>query len=340
MKYIFNTQFLKVQPPATSFGDAWELLCLDLLRASDPDGDYLHLMPPDRGIDILHKSAAEAYQCKSDERGALGTIPAAPTVESLRTAVEHWNTFEWLQYRLATNAEYTGRGVEEILKVAEELGVGKRSILFLGPDYWSELCDQHLSKVQSRLDYRLFFTEEQTIDAFRKARYFEHKVKEYERLIKDKGYVLDLANNRTPVRLQIPFSLDLTVEHCLDVAMSLLGLTLRREEYADLRTSASPSISITIDRVSQDFSKKLAEYTDEERQKLSLWITIVWSDELSSDTKRSTREMHEFVTGLRDVNIDYVDRRAMTIRRFERSLEETMWTAVLGVPSVTMRGGA
>jgi hypothetical protein len=190
------------------------------------------------------------------------------------------------------------------------------------------------------LDYRLFFTEQQTLEAFRKARYFESKVNEYEQLIKKNAYVLNIANNRTPIRLQIPFSLDLTIEHCLDVAMSLLGLTLRGEEYADLRTSASPRISITIDRIPQDFTKKLADYTEEERQKLNLWITIIWSDELSPVARPGAGEMQALLTVLRDMNVDYGDRRNTTIQRFERSLEESMWTTVLGIPSDGIRRGA
>jgi len=75
MKYIFTSQFLKVLPPATSFGDAWELLCLDLVKAEDPTGDFQHLLPPDRGVDILRRRPPIGYQCKSDERGAFGTAP-------------------------------------------------------------------------------------------------------------------------------------------------------------------------------------------------------------------------------------------------------------------------
>jgi hypothetical protein len=217
MKYIFTSQFLKVTPPATSFGDAWELLCLDLLRANDPLTSYQHLGPPDRGIDILagtHPNRT-AYQCKADERGALGTAPMHLSIESLRTAAQHRDGLGWSEYRFATNADYSGKAVEEILQAAESLGVDRSQLAFLGPQYWSELCEQHLAKVQPRLDYRLQVTEAQVIAAFQRARYYEHKVEEYRNQIAGGNYRLELKNNRTPITLSLPFSRDLTIEHCL-----------------------------------------------------------------------------------------------------------------------------
>lgn len=224
MKYIFGAQFLKVVPPDTSFGDAWESLCLDLLRADDPSGDFMHLGPPDRGVDILHRDENRAYQCKADERGALGTITAAASLSSLRTAVGNMDELGWGEYLFATNANYSGNGTAEVLKLGSELGLSKKSIKFRGPEFWSELCEKHLQRVQSRLDYRLLVSEAEVIEAFRKARYYEDKVQEYQKLIQARGYIIELANNRTPLRLQIPFSPDLTIEHCLDVARELLGL--------------------------------------------------------------------------------------------------------------------
>ncbi len=62
MRYTFTSEFLKVVAPATSFGEVWELLCLELLRADTGDTTIQRLAPPDRGVDILRTATRTAYQ--------------------------------------------------------------------------------------------------------------------------------------------------------------------------------------------------------------------------------------------------------------------------------------
>jgi hypothetical protein len=76
MKYDFSAQFLRVLPPDTSFAEAWESLCHKLLCLEQNDPTFMRLHPPDKGIDILHRANQHAFQCKSDERGALGSLPS------------------------------------------------------------------------------------------------------------------------------------------------------------------------------------------------------------------------------------------------------------------------
>jgi hypothetical protein len=330
VKFIFNSQFLKVTPPATSFGDAWELLCLALLRANDPLVDYQHLGPPDRGIDILAGTFGNriAYQCKADERGALGTAPLQSSVESLRTAAEHRQGLGWSEYRFATNADYSGKAVEDIVQIAEAAGIAKSRVAFLGPQHWSDLCEQHLDKVQDRLDYRLQVTEAQVIEAFRRARYYEEKVEEYRDQIAAGKYRLELKNNRTPLILSIPFSRDLTIEHCLDVAMQLLNLSLDSLAYTDIGTSARPSISITIDRIPQSFNRKISELSEDELSRLQLWITIIWKDELERrEPREDTAADLAYLRRLESLQIPIAQRGPVTIERYSQRLETTIWSA-------------
>jgi hypothetical protein len=332
MKYIFTSQYLKVLPPATSFGEAWELLCFDLLRAENPSTHFQHLLPPDRGVDFLRRSyPPTAYQCKFDERGAFGTAPMQASLESLSTALRHRRALGWENYCFATNADYSGKAVEEIGTLAESLALSKAQVEFLGPQYWSDVCEKHLHKVQHRLDFRLQVTEQQVIEAFRKARYYEEKVEEYRKQIASGNFVLEVKNNRTPLRLAIPFSPELTVRHCLEVAMQLLGITLDSETYSDLDTSARPSISITVDRVPQGFSKRIGDFTDEELRKLELWITVVWKDELEN-----RRGDVLYLKRLRTYDMLHLtpkDRRATTVERYERSLQQTMWHSAVELSS-------
>jgi len=331
MKYIFTSQFLKVTPPATSFADAWELLCLDLLRASNPQTQYQHLLPPDRGVDILASALQLAFQCKADERGAYGTAPKQASIDSFRTAVTHAKGLGWRDYRFATNADFSGIAVEEIYAVADELGISRSNVEFHGPQYWSDLCEAHLAIVQSRLDYRLQVSEAEVIEAFRKARYFESKVEEYRALIQQGHYQLQLRNNRTPLTLCLPFSPDLTIEHCLDVAMQLLGVSLDSQPYADLGTSARPSISIVVDRIPQGFKKKIGELSEDELSRLELWIKVIWKDETAKP--RDGTANYELMRSYRTYDhalghTTPAQRGSETIRRFESNLQSRMWGAV------------
>lgn len=83
MKFDFSAQFLRINPPDTSFGDSWESLCFTLLDAELDDPSLIRLRPPDKGVDILHRNAHRAFQCKSSEQGAFGSISSNESVKSL-----------------------------------------------------------------------------------------------------------------------------------------------------------------------------------------------------------------------------------------------------------------
>lgn len=336
MKYIFTSQFLKVAPPATSFGDAWELLCLALLRAENPGTDYQHILPPDRGVDILSRAdPITAYQCKSNEQGAYGSAPAQSSIESLTTAMKYRASLGWQNYCFSTNADYSGTAASEILARAESLSLPKAKVAFLGPQYWSDLCEKHLEKVQDRLDYRLQVTEQQVLDAFRKARYYEERVKEYQELIASGKFVLTLGNNRTPLQLSIPFSPDLTVRHCLEVAKQFLGVSLDGKEYLDLDTSVHPRVSITVDRIPQSFNKRMGDFSDQELGRLELWIQIIWTDETKTGKREEVSHrleyLHEYLhlprVGI--VTLSPRERGIETIRRYERSVQQSIWQTAI-----------
>lgn len=334
MKYVFSAQFLKVRPPETSFADAWEALCADLLRYELANEECICLKAPDRGIDIFLKKNKKAIQCKSDERGALGVIQPAASIESMATAVNHKNTFGWHYYAFATNANYSGNGIEQILLAADKFGIDRESIYFHGPEHWSALCDKHIDRVRDRLDYRLIYSENEVIDAFKKARYYEQKVSEYAELIKQGAYNIEISNNRTPLLLQIPFSPELTIENCLDISMQLLNLNLDTETYHDLGTTARPKVSITIDQVSQSFSKRLGEYSKEDLSKLQLWIKIIWEDIQKQDTtdKSQLQDTYLYRTTLsykydQSHKQSEAERSKQTLNRFESSIRDRMWNA-------------
>ena len=270
-----------------------------------------------------------AFQCKADERGAFGTAPKQSSIDSMRTAVAHAKDLGWSQYRFATNADYSGNAVEEIYSVAAELGIDRSEIEFHGPQYWSDLCEKHLQHVQHHLDYRLQVTEAEVIEAFRKAKYFDSKVEEYRTLIADGNYQLQLKNNRTPLTLSLPFSRELTIEHCVDVAMQLMNISLDSRAYPDLGTSAQPRISIVVDRIPQSFSKKIGDLPEDKIDKLELWIKIIWKDETEKLEQEKPDQLNLMLYDVNfkrsAVHIPSKNRGQDTIKRFEHDLQMGMW---------------
>jgi hypothetical protein len=123
MRHTFSAQFLKIMPPATNFGEAWENLCICLLRAETSDKSIMRLAPPDRGIDILRQKTREAYQCKSSEHGVLGTIESRECISSLARAIDARRDISWRHYSIALNAPLSGVGFSKISDFAKSHGV-------------------------------------------------------------------------------------------------------------------------------------------------------------------------------------------------------------------------
>lgn len=338
MWHDFSAHFLRILPPDTSFGEAWESLCFDLLRREMGPGTVMRLNPPDKGVDLLARSVSEAYQCKSDERGALGTLNGGSTIDSLRVAVSHKEDLSWSRYRLSTNANYSGSAVTKILAEAETLGIPKSQLDFLGPEHWDDLCVKHPDAVQNRFNYRISASREDVVEAFRKAKYYDRFVREYEEEIRADDFPIVITNNRTAIEIEIPFSRELSVENFLDVAKIFLGISLDRMNYRDLGTSAGPSISVTIDRKAQPFSKKIAELPIGSGDRLNIWIKVVWRDKPDDDAT-APEQMRTMFYCLR-ANHEYArlltlerpksdsDRRQLTISRTEQAIQGMTWSAV------------
>lgn len=337
MKFDFSANFLRVVPPDTSFSEAWESLCFRLLSLKYGIDGINRLKPPDRGIDIWHRKKREAYQCKSNSQGAIGSIDAGESIKSIQTAYSHRNTFDWDKYYLATNANYTGAAFERILEKAKTLGLDKEQVEHLGPEFWNQLCEEYESHISDRFDYRLSATTDQVVEAFRKAHYYDKYVKEYEDKIKEaSGFTLVVTNNRTPVEIEIPFSPELSVKNYLDVAKTLLGISLDWTNFTDLNTSAGPLLSVAIDGKAQPFSKRIGELPVQPGNKLELWVTIRWRDKLEEHGEDivSLKKTNLAFYCLRSVMSEHkrpdseVSRRQLTVSRAEEIVQGMMWQGV------------
>lgn len=331
MRYNFSSEFLKVLPPDTTFGNAWESLCFELLASEHGRDGLQRLCAPDGGIDILRRPTKTAFQCKSDERGAFGSLSAPESIKSLKAAIESRSNLKWESYAYATNANYTGSAIESILAEASTHGIPDDKIDFLGPEYWDAMCSKHFECVNDRFDFRVTVTEAQVVDAFRKARYFDQYVQRFADLISKGTLFLKIKNNWTPVELEIPFSPELTVENCVDAVQELLGVSLKWTNFADLGTSTGPSISLTVDRCSQSFKQTIGEVQAAAGSKdLVFWITLVWKDEMQTegvDHVAMCQQMKLYCMTLSRSAFSESERREHTMRRAEEMVQRMIWTA-------------
>jgi hypothetical protein len=147
MRHTFSAQFLKITPPATNFGEAWENLCLCLLCADSADHTIMRLGPPDRGIDILRQKTRTAYQCKSSEQGIFGTIDPRECVSSLERAIDARKAISWKHYAIALNAPLSGVGFSKIADVAKARGLAESALSVLSSEYWDQLCERHIDAI-------------------------------------------------------------------------------------------------------------------------------------------------------------------------------------------------
>ena len=263
--------------------------------------------------------------------GAFGTIAADPCISSIDSAKGAKGSLGWESLKFAINAPLTGSGLAKINDHADAAGMARPT--FLPPEHWSELCERHPSVAAKFLDYRMLVTEAEVVEAFRKARYYENVVQSATQSMQSRPLQIDLTNNRTPLLLSIPFSSELTIEQLLDAAQQLMGIKLDRINFPDLGTSCGPSLSITVDRKPQSFSRKLSELSEDERAKLALWIKLVWRDEAKPNpsgvdgTQQFQRLNNDFLRTQPD-RAPVQDRGQETLRRTEALMQDAIWQSV------------
>jgi len=335
MKYNFSANFLKIVPPDTNFGQAWETICDTLLRAELKDESQIRLKAPDKGIDIYSQKLKNAYQCKSSELATHGNIDAKECITSIKSALAVRDIISWDNYFIASNANFTGSAFQ---KLQEFLKIESLNCEILGPTYWSDLAEKYIDKITQYLDYRLILTEQEVIEAFRKARYYDQYVQKYSEEISTEKYIVEVSNNRTPIKLKIPFSPNLTIENLLDVVKTILGINMDRNNFYDIRTSALPSISLTFEQAKQDFSKKIGEVVNDKSPEFEFWITIVWKDEtqksVNDDDIRYMKHLKyllcystDFKTYSRE-SLSFEERKNLTIKRTENIMQNFMWESI------------
>jgi len=325
MRHSFSTEFLKILPPATNFGEAWELLCLYLLRADTSDNTIMRFGPPDRGVDIFRQTTGAAYQCKSTERGIFGTIDPQECIGSLQKAIEAKGHIPWNDYSISLNAPLSGVGYSKIMDFAISRGINPTLIAVLSPEFWDKLCEKHKPAIEHMFDYRVFVSESQVLDAFHKARYYDRFIQQAMHHLGTAPLNVTVSNNRTEVALSLPFSGELTVEQLLNVVQAILGVSLDRQQFPDLGTSCAPSLSMAAGQIALPFKRKLSELTGEQLAKLQFWIRLVWREEKESEDNAAYRSHLRLMSQSSGF---LSDRGRLTLDRMEGIIQKAIWVSI------------
>ncbi|MGH2510544.1 MAG: hypothetical protein ACRDHZ_24480, partial [Ktedonobacteraceae bacterium] len=137
--------------PQTSFDDAWEVFCCQLLQLEHQTGEIYQREPPESGVDLFWRAQGIAYQCKSTVKGQGGKISLAKMSKSLKDALQVQQSLGWQQYVFCTNVKVTGKQDDTLRQIYPNID-------FYGPAYWQRLCHSFHAHVTNRFRIMLPLT--------------------------------------------------------------------------------------------------------------------------------------------------------------------------------------
>ena len=133
--------------PQTSFDEAWEVFCCELLNLENDTMLIRRRTPPDLGADLIWDEKKVIYQCKSSKDGQGRSFSIDKAEKSIARALANREIIGWQKYVLCTNVNLTGEIEQKLKAVLPEIEI-------LGEAYWVNLC-------------RKFHQEEAVISRFR-----------------------------------------------------------------------------------------------------------------------------------------------------------------------------
>jgi len=111
---------LFVVGPQTSFADAWEVFCCDVLNRHYKSNNIRRRKAPEGGIDLYCASEKVAYQCKSVEE-STGKFSVSKAVKSLKAALKTAKKLRWDRYVICSNVDLTGPQEQQLRDVFPEI---------------------------------------------------------------------------------------------------------------------------------------------------------------------------------------------------------------------------
>lgn len=131
-----------VVAPQTSFANAWEVFCCDVINRHEKTTNIYRRKPPERGVDLYWQSQQIAYQCKSVEDSA-GRFKISKAVASLQSAMKIRETLPWKKYVLCSNVALTGPQEQQLRAILPDIEL-------LTPSFWLPRCQEQSAYLGGR----------------------------------------------------------------------------------------------------------------------------------------------------------------------------------------------
>ena len=138
--YLYPPLF--VVKPQTSFANAWEVFCCDVLNRHEKTTKIYRRKPPEGGVDLYWADKKIAYQCKSVEE-STGRFSITKAVRSLKSAIVTRKKLPWKKYVLCGNVALTGPQEQQLRAILPEIEL-------LTPSFWVPRCREQSRYLESR----------------------------------------------------------------------------------------------------------------------------------------------------------------------------------------------
>jgi len=271
MEYYLYPPFLLIEPQ-NSFADAWEYFCCRLLNLEHQTNKIYVRKPPDRGVDLFWPDEGIAYQCKAVENGTAGGLQLAHVKASFKQALDYQAQIGWRDYILCTNVDLTGPQQEKLLQMYPGLKIQ-------GYSYWMQLCRRFHEQIADRFQVLIPIAAphiQQAVQAINK-RYLHNYlpiIQEYPPT--DLIHIL-LYSNRYKHIFEFSIPVVFTAHDILLMLRELFELP-GPKYIQEHHTVVSLEYSLHVNNKEVAPQQKLSELQVNDRPIITLWKTIVWSE--------------------------------------------------------------
>jgi hypothetical protein len=292
MEYHLYPPFFEIAPQS-SFDEAWEAFCADVLNLSKNTREIRRRTPPDLGVDLLWPTQRVAYQCKAILYGKAGDLPVPKIISSIKRALEKKKDVGWEKYVLCVNVDPTGPQEAKIKAALPE-------IEFLTPSFWLPECRRFSDAMKER--FRLLVrVAESTIERAVDETFLNDYASRLRVSLKETPLTLRVFSNRRKEVFHVPASRNMTVDDFLEVLMRLFRLP-GSKSYSEDGCSVSLSYALVVDDKKTSLDQRLGDVGLKDESVVTLWKTMVFRD-AQGETQERVIEM---------ITMDSLRRRSRT----------------------------
>jgi hypothetical protein len=133
--YDFSPRVFVIEPQ-TSFHEAWEVFCCEMLNLHFDTTEICRRTPPDRGVDLHWAKRRMAWQCKSVGGERSPKFRTDGAMKSMKDALKSQTNPLWEKYFICSNVDLTGSQQDKLRRVIP-------GVEFLTPTFWTSVCRKH-----------------------------------------------------------------------------------------------------------------------------------------------------------------------------------------------------